>query len=190
MWKRLFGERPLEAEGSRGTSEGVVEAMGEELEAGSAGEVREVSPSIEINLRVRINDMSGVARAALALAMTSSKEEEDEVKALLEQHGWRAVATEVGGLLGEVGSKFSRSVIGAALNGRVIEKSHREMHALMHAAAEAVEGFMQSTALEASVGVKVAIVRNRRWISVAIVGDAAYHVSAHHERAGVGVMHI
>lgn len=60
----------------------------------------------------------------------------------------------------------------------------------MHAAFEALDAFIPSGLLEASVGAKIAIVRNSRWISVAVMGDTAYHAVAHHERFGLGMMHI
>ena len=31
---------------------------------------------------------------------------------------------------------------------------------------------------------------NLTWIAVAVMGDTAYHAVAHHERCGLGVMHI
>ena len=39
-------------------------------------------------------------------------------------------------------------------------------------------------------GAKIAIVRNSQWIAVAVAGDTAFHAVAHHERMGVGVMHV
>jgi hut operon positive regulator len=104
--------------------------------------------------------------------------------------GWKAVATEVGGLAGGLPQKITRAVVGAALNGEIVRKNSNEMHALMHAAFEAMNGFISVGMLEASIGVKIGIVRNRRWIAVAVVGDTAYHAVAHHERCGLGVMHI
>lgn len=76
------------------------------------------------------------------------------------------------------------------MNGNVIKKTGAEMHALMHASMEAINSFLPLCLLEASVGAKLAIVRSKRWIGVAIIGDSAYHAAAHHDRCGLGVMHI
>lgn len=158
-------------------------------EAGGRGRERE-SQGIELNLCIRIDDESQVGRAALLLAATTSNEAERTFKNDLSSIGWRSVATEVGGLVGDLPPKITRALVGASLNAGVVEKKRNEMHALMHAALEALEGFLATGMLEASIGAKIAIVRNSRWISVAVMGDTAYHAVAHHERCGLGVMHI
>ncbi len=62
-----------------------------------------------------------------------------------------------------------------------------ERNACSHARClEALDGFLVVGMLEASVGAKIAIVRNSKWISVAVMGDTAYHAVAHHERCGLG----
>jgi hut operon positive regulator len=144
----------------------------------------------KISLTFHIGDESQVGRVALLLASTTSPEAEEECEDQIAAMGWRSVATEVGGLAGEVPHKLTRAVVGAALNGGVVSKSSGEMHALMHATAEAIGSFMAMSLLESSVGVKLAIVRNDGWLAVAVVGDAAYHAMAHHERSGLGIMHI
>ena len=131
-----------------------------------------------------------VARAAVLLALTKDAEAESLCRWHIEEQGWRAVATEVGGLLSDLPQKFVRALIGASLNAGIIEKSNREMHALIHAAVEAGNGFVQKSLIETSVGAKIAIVRNDNWIAVSIFGDSAAHVVAHHDRCGLGVMHI
>ncbi len=146
--------------------------------------------SAEIVLRMTIESEDQIGRTALLLAATTSSEKETELKKDLASLGWRAVATEVGGLIGELPAKITRALVGASLNASVVEKKQNEMHALMHAAHEALEGFLPLGLLEASVGTKIAIVRNSKWISVAIMGDTAYHAVAHHERCGLGVMHL
>jgi hut operon positive regulator len=126
----------------------------------------------------------------LILASTTGSGEERVLKEQIADFGWKAVATEVGGLAGDLPQKITRAVVGAALNGEIVRKNSNEMHALMHAAFEAMNGFISVGMLEASIGVKIGIVRNRHWVAVAVVGDTAYHAVAHHERCGLGVMHI
>ncbi len=147
-------------------------------------------PVMELSVSLRIVDESQVGRAALLLASTTGSEEEHLLKRQIIDFGWKTVATEVGGLAGELPQKITRAVVGAALNAEVVQKRGDEMHALMHAALEAMNGFISMSMLEASIGAKIGIVRNSRWIAVAVVGDTAYHAVAHHERCGLGVMHI
>jgi len=145
---------------------------------------------LDMQVRFVIKDRSQIGRVALILASTTDDEEESKIRTNIFEAGWKAVATEVGGLAGSLPQKVTRAVVGAALNSGVMEKRSNEMHALMHAALEATGGFMSPSMLEASVGAKIAIVRNDAWVAVAIVGDTAYHAVAHHERCGLGVMHV
>ncbi len=145
---------------------------------------------LRLDLSFTITYESKAGRAALLLAATTSPVEETRLREQLQQWGWRAVATEVGGLAGDLPQKITRAVVGAALNANVVEKRSGEMHALMHAALEAMNGFMSTSMLEASIGAKIAIVRNGAWLAVAVMGDSAYHAVAHHERCGLGIMHV
>ncbi len=178
MWKKMF----------MGDTDINDEELSLDLITGMDDDVSEGEVNITVSLR--FNSDGQVGRAAMLLASTLTKQEEEQVKTQLSELGWRCVATEVGGVFGELPQKITRALVGAALNGRVIDKDQREMHALMHAAFEALDAFIPSGLLEASVGAKIAIVRNSRWISVAVMGDTAYHAVAHHERFGLGMMHI
>lgn len=145
---------------------------------------------MELSVVITLSDDSQIGRSALILASTTGSGEERVLKEQIADFGWKAVATEVGGLAGDLPQKITRAVVGAALNGEIVRKNSNEMHALMHAAFEAMNGFISVGMLEASIGVKIGIVRNRHWVAVAVVGDTAYHAVAHHERCGLGVMHI
>ena len=145
---------------------------------------------MELSVVITLTDDSQIGRSALILASTTGPEEERILKEQITDFGWKAVATEVGGLAGDLPQKITRAVVGAALNGEIVRKNSNEMHALMHAAFEAMNGFISVGMLETSIGMKIGIVRNRHWIAVAVVGDSAYHAVAHHERCGLGVMHI
>lgn len=143
-----------------------------------------------LQVKLRFTEESQVGRAALLLSCTTDKQSEEELKLALNAEGWKSVATEVGGIASDLPQKITRALVGAALNAGVVDKKPREMHALMHAALEAINGFISLGTLEASIGAKLAIVRNTNWIAVSMVGDTAYHAVAHHERCGLGVMHI
>jgi len=145
---------------------------------------------MELSVTITLTDDSQIGRSALILASTTGPEEERVLKDQISGFGWKSVATEVGGLAGDLPQKITRAVVGAALNGEIVRKNSNEMHALMHAAFEAMNGFISVGMLETSIGMKIGIVRNRHWIAVAVVGDSAYHAVAHHERCGLGVMHI
>jgi hut operon positive regulator len=131
-----------------------------------------------------------VARAAILLAITKDAAMEAACKQRIEEQGWRVVATEVGGLLSDLPQKIVRALVGASLNAGIIEKNSREMHALVHAAIEAGNSFVTRGIIELSIGAKIAIVRNNNWLAVAIFGDCAAHIVAHHDRCGLGVMHL
>jgi len=190
-WKDMFtGKEFCERDRQR-----IPEAPGNPAEEAcgiAGGEMSGQRGGVDLHLSVhlRLTDESQVGRAALLLASTTTSEEEASLKQQILKSGWRAVATEVGGLAGDLPQKITRAVVGAALNSGVVEKKSGEMHALMHAALEAMNSFISMSLLEASIGAKIGIVRNRLWVSVAVVGDSAYHAVAHHERCGLGVMHL
>lgn len=60
---------------------------------------------------------------------------------------------------------MTRSIIGACLNCSVISKTAQEIHAVLHAAADAKSGYSQNL-LQANISCKVAIVRGNGWIAV------------------------
>ncbi len=148
------------------------------------------SSGLDFEITIHLDDENQVGRAAILLAATTSPSDEHRMKEQFATINWKSVATEVGGLAGDLPQKLTRALVGASLNAGVIEKNPREMHALMHAAVEAMNGFIAQAMLEASIGAKIGIVRNSRWIAVAVMGDTAYHAVAHHERCGLGVMHL
>lgn len=154
------------------------------------GDDAAASALCEAVVRMRVTCPGDIGKAALYLALSDSISEEHHIKDALASCGWQSVATEVGGLSGELSMKVSRALVGAALNSGVVRKNTSEMHALMHAAQEAFESFIPMGLLQTSLGAKIAIVRNSQWLAVAVAGDTAFHSVAHHQRAGLGVMHI
>ncbi len=203
IWKNMFTSPREEREQAGEETEAVNGQAAEEsaceadqdpagLKTEPAGELQDEgrSRTVELTLKISIHDESQIGRTALLLAATTTSDSENRMKRELASIGWKSVATEVGGLAGDLPQKITRALVGASLNAEVVEKTRNEMHALMHAALEALDGFLAVGMLEASVGAKIAIVRNSRWIAVAVMGDTAYHAVAHHERCGLGVMHI
>lgn len=127
---------------------------------------------------------------ALLLAMSNSLQTEELVKGIVKLKGYKCVVTEFGGNEDEFKRKIVSSVIGACLNKNIIEKTSTEIHAVIHATAEATKGFLMSMGMTANIALKIAIVRDEKWLSVALFGYSALHYSTNHKRACVGTMHI
>lgn len=129
--------------------------------------------------------------ASILLAMTTSLADENALKELLQKQGYKFAVTELGGdaSKSEFREKMTRSIIGACLNCSVISKTAQEIHAVLHAAADAKSGYSQNL-LQANISCKVAIVRGNGWIAVTFYGDSAAHYITNHKRMGFGIMHI
>ena len=135
------------------------------------------------------NHSDHIGYFALRLAISQTMREEEELKSEYVRQGLRVMVTEVGGnTKRDFQEKISRSVLGAALNGGIIKKESREIHALFHAAEEAKRGGLINTASEANLALKVSIVRSAGWIAVGIFGESAIHPMTSHERCGLGIM--
>lgn len=130
--------------------------------------------------------------AAMLLALTQTLHDEEHAKRAVTIPGRRFVVTEVGGksCVDDFQEKVNRAVIGASLNAKLIEKLPNEVHAIIHALEEAKKGIMPNISSGAHLALKIAIVRDSRWIAVAMFGKSALHYITNHERAGLGIMHI
>lgn len=145
-----------------------------------------------VNQSFMADSVYSSATAAMLLALTRTIADEEYVKKMLSERGYKYVVTEVGG--NSAGSEFqvktTRAVMGACLNCGLITKSCSSAHALLHATEEAKRGIMVNTASSTSLAVKIAIVKDDTWIAVALFGQSALHPMTNHERAGLGVMHL
>ncbi len=136
------------------------------------------------------NEMD-IGRCALTLALTETMQEESEMKRALKEKGFQCGIAEVGGnTRKDFQSKFIRTIVGTALSNGVIEKVSHEIHALITAAGDAQNGIIFNGTSESNIAVKIAIVRNKHWIAVAIFGESAFHPLTGHARCGLGVMNI
>lgn len=133
------------------------------------------------------NLISDVQSAAVSLAMTNTINAENNLKILCENNGYKCAVTEFGGSQDEISKKIISSIIGAALNKRIIVKEDSCIHAVIHAAEEAARGFFISPIIKTNVAVKVAIVRNDKWIAVAFSGFSAFYHCTNHRRICVGL---
>lgn len=138
------------------------------------------------------SSLKSVGSAAMLLAITQNLYDEDVMKKHVAAAGLKAVVTEMGGKtsVDDFSDKINRAIIGAGLNSGIIEKTSNEIHAIIHATEEAKKGALMSVSTSASIAMKIAIVRDKHWIAVALFGKSALHYMTNHERAGLGIMHI
>ena len=114
-----------------------------------------------------IGDSREVARSAVMLAMTATREEEAALKAELQGRGIQGAAVDYGGeFVQSVMKIIERSVV-AAKRERVIGDTHREEGAVAGAAREAVSQ-VSGKALGLSVGGKIGIARSGEHVAVAV----------------------
>ena len=138
------------------------------------------------------DNIRSVGIAAMLLALTRTIQDEEIVKKMLTEQGFRYVVTVVGGnsAMSEFQMKTTKAVIGACMNTGLFTKTPTNYHALLHATDEAKRGIMVNVASSASVAVKIAVVRDAQWVAVAMFGESALHPLTNHDRAGLGLMHI
>lgn len=138
------------------------------------------------------SSINSVGAAAMLLAITQTIYDEDRMKQLVAKNGFKAVVTEVGGKISfeDFNEKVNRAVIGASLNSGLIQKCSNDIHAVIHATEEAKKGILVSVSSSASLALKIAVVRDDKWIAVALFGKSALHYMTNHDRAGLGIMHI
>lgn len=81
------------------------------------------------------NSVTSVGAAAMLLALTQNLFDEDTIKKMIADAGFKAVVTEIGGKtsLNDFNEKVSRAVIGASLNSGIIQKTSNDIHAVIHA---------------------------------------------------------
>lgn len=134
---------------------------------------------------------TSVGYNALLLAMTRNINDENNLKKAYTEKQIRFVVTEIGGKSDmNFQDKINRAVMGAALNEGLVDKTPNDIHAVLHAAEEAKRGVLINTTSSTSIALKVAIVRDDNWVSVAMFGESAIHPITSHERCGLGTMHI
>lgn len=126
-----------------------------------------------------------VATAAIKIAMTSSRQEEFELKKELLDAKIRAVAVDYGGeFISSVGKIVERAVV-AAKRENVIKDTHPDEGAVAGATREAISQIMPK-ALGLNVGGKIGIARYKDHVGVAIfMGIGLLHL----DEVAVGLGH-
>lgn len=108
-----------------------------------------------------------VARAALVMCMSRTRDEEYERKAELRRQGILSAAVDYGGEFLSSMTRMVERVVVAAKREGVINDSHLEEGAVAGAAREALVQVMNK-ALGLNVGGKIAIARNGDHLAVAV----------------------
>ena len=118
-------------------------------------------------MREIVGDSREVARAALSLAMTADREEENSLKRSLQEKGVRGAASDYGGdFVPSVIRIIERAVVAAKREG-VISDIHQEEGAVAGAARDAIAQMTQK-ALGLSVGGKIGVARCGEHVAVAL----------------------
>ena len=125
------------------------------------------------------------------MAAISSRAEEDLFKDYIYQNTHlRIGVTFVSGIRTEVVKSFIKSLVACALQSKVIRHRSNEIHGVIHAGLECLNGVSSHVAAESSMKLKIAMVSDGRWIAIAAHGESAFHPETNHERMGFGVMHL
>lgn len=108
-----------------------------------------------------------VARAALKLSLSLTREEEAQLRGELASQGMRTAAIDYGGDFAQSVQKLIERAVIAARREGVIEEKHLEEGAVAGAAHEAVTQASQK-ALGLNVGGKLAVARRDEHVAVAV----------------------
>jgi len=149
---------------------------------GRVGDRKEIGMDIERYLLS--GEQPDVFRTATHLAMTESLEEEKEMIAFFNEHGYRCTATIISGGDLEALRKVTGNVIGACLNAGLIEKNKLHIHPLGHAIEQAILGTRLDSSVSQNCRFKVAIVRRDAFIAVVAYGDLGFHEFSSHKTIG------
>lgn len=108
-----------------------------------------------------------VARAALSLSLSASREEENQLRSSFAQAGVVTAAADYGGEYNQSIMKLIERAVVAARRERVIADSHHEQGAVAGAAHEAISQ-VAGKAFGLSVGGKIAVARRGEHVAVAV----------------------
>ena len=115
----------------------------------------------------RIGDSRDIARAAMSLAMTATREEETSLKHTYLAKGIKCAGSDYGGdFVTSMMKIIERAVVAAKREG-VIEETHHEEGAVAGAARDALAQ-ITNKALGMSVGGKIGIARSGGHVAVAL----------------------
>ncbi len=131
-----------------------------------------------------------IEKVSILLAMTASREQEEELKRHFTQEGYLCGVTEIAGVNDELRRRLLNAVVGASLNLGIVQRNSNEIHTLVHATLEAAQGLALNIPVVESFRLKAAISRKDGWICVAFFGVRAMHSLTNQQTVSMGVMHI
>ena len=108
-----------------------------------------------------------VARAALSLSLSSSREEENQLRSTFTQQGILTAAADYGGEYNQSIMKLIERAVVAARREKVINDTHHEQGAVAGAAHEAIAQVSQK-AFGLSIGGKITVARKGEHVAVAL----------------------
>ena len=124
------------------------------------------------------SEFYSIGRLAMLLAMTQTRELEEEIKQLITSLNMHCCVTEVGGVGADFKNTLVRNTLGAAFANKIVKKDSLDTHALVHATIEAGRSSFSSETLITSFKMKLAIVKDDKWICVATFGLGGIHASS------------
>ena len=108
-----------------------------------------------------------VARAALSLALSSSREEEAHLRAVFAEEGIQTAAADYGGEYNQSIMKLIERAVIAAKREHVISDTHHEQGAVAGAAHDAISQ-VANKAFGLSIGGKITVARRGEHVAVAL----------------------
>ena len=89
-----------------------------------------------------------LGKVAILAAISSREEEEEFKKYLAANTSFKVALTFVSGVRTDVGKTFVKSLVSCALQGKVVQHRHNEIHAVIHAGLECLKGVSSGEAAE------------------------------------------
>lgn len=108
-----------------------------------------------------------VARAAISLSLSSSREEENKLRTAYQEEGIQTAAADYGGEYNQSIMKLIERAVIAAKREHVISDTHHEQGAVAGAAHDAISQ-VASKAFGLSIGGKITIARKGEHVAVAV----------------------
>ncbi|CNH52377.1 HutP [Yersinia frederiksenii] len=117
--------------------------------------------------------------------------QDDEASFLQTLHSelpeYRAGFTFLTGTPEELRKKLQRCILGCAFKNMVISKKESEIFSLLRASQQALNNALINGMEEGHIKLKVGMVSNGQWLSVALYGEIIYYPRLSHEVIGFGL---
>lgn len=136
-------------------------------------------------------ELNRLGKIALLASLTDQEEEKTMKEELSNnRNGYKLAVTFVSGMTSDIKRSFVKSIIGCSLQNDLIRKTPGQIHAVVHAALDALSGVIHQVPSDASLKLKVSITTDSNWVAVAIYGESAFYPLTNHERSSLAAMHL